>query len=56
MISPEIEQQKEKENSDSEYDGEDQPTSNGHLSDDGLEPEELGCTLASLSYKVLVIP
>lgn len=56
-ISPEIEQQKEKENSDPEYNGEDEPTSDGHLSDDDLEPEkELGCTLASLSHKVLVIP
>jgi hypothetical protein len=53
----EIERQKEKENSDQEYNGEDEPTSDGHLSDDDLEPEkELGCTLASLSHKVLVIP
>ena len=56
-ISLEIQQQKETENSGSEYNGEDEPNSDGHLSDDGLEPEtELGCTLASLSYKVLVIP
>ena len=55
-ISLEIQQQKETENSGSEY-GEDEPNSDGHLSYDGLEPEmELGCTLASLSYKVLVIP
>jgi len=56
-ISPEIKHQKEKENSDPEYNGEDEPNSDGHLSDDYLEPEkELGCTLASLSHKVLVIP
>ena len=55
-ISLEIQQQKETENSGSEY-GEDEPNSDGHLSDDGLEPEtEVGCTLASLLYKVLVIP
>jgi len=58
-IYPEIQQQQDTENSGSEYNGEDEPDSDGHLSDDALQPDtELGCTLASLSYKdkVLVIP
>ncbi|RCV30533.1 hypothetical protein SETIT_6G103100v2 [Setaria italica] len=47
-IYPEIQQQKEAENSGSEYNGEDEPNSDGHLSDDGLEPEtELGYSIVS---------
>jgi hypothetical protein len=56
-ISPEKQPQKNTENSDPEYNGEDEADSDGQLSDLDLEPEqELGCTLASLSSKVLVIP
>nr|TKW09594.1 hypothetical protein SEVIR_6G113400v2 [Setaria viridis] len=47
-IYPEIQQQKEAENSSSKYNGEDEPNSDGHLSDDGLELEtELGYSIVS---------